>query len=692
MTTVYYVAANGNDHAQGSLDDPFLTISRAQKEVREQLKNGISQDLAVYIRGGLYELDYTLSFDERDSGRDGCPIHYSSFPGEKAVIVGGRKLTGWTPHKGSIWCTRLDGSLSLPFHTLYADGKRVHQARLPAAGYFETEMSHDQHDEKTNRQGIRYHPDHLPVHYDYSGTQVFVWPGEGEWNWFSETKPVASINKADQQLLFENPATWPIGAGSRYYIQGSLDFLQAPGQFHLDSASNMLYYFIPDGVTDPNEQTILAPTVQRLLEINGKSAGEPVQNLCFSGLTFSCTDFFREYRMMDDNVEQAEHREGLVYINHAEHIQISACKLTQAGSCGIYLDRYSKNITLDGNDIRHFGYIGISLNGFAPGTGPFTSPDASFTNGYHTITNNRIEAGGELVGHGCGILLYQSGHNNITNNLIANMPRYGISMKGLRHKAMPAELYGLPVTWENHWEFLHSKNNYIAYNDISRVMTDSQDGGLIEAWGAGRGNILHSNYLHDSGIHFSFGFGIYLDDAADDFTVTNNVISSLYSTGQGKLWMLIFSKGIGNRIKNNLLVSNPDAISAIGSQEMAGEENKLIDIACNIVYNSGYLYYFVNYSDERFAAADRNLYWNNGKPCEIAGCLPLFSNQKDALGREEYAWEQWRTLAQGKYDGETVIGEPHFMLPEEADYRLRSGSPAYRLGWTDIEFEKIGPK
>lgn len=90
MTTVYYVAANGNDHAQGSLDDPFLTISRAQKEVREQLKNGISHDLAVNIRGGLYELDDTLSFDERDSGKEGCPIYYSSFPGEKAVIAGGR--------------------------------------------------------------------------------------------------------------------------------------------------------------------------------------------------------------------------------------------------------------------------------------------------------------------------------------------------------------------------------------------------------------------------------------------------------------------------------------------------------------------------------------------------------------------------------------------------------------------------
>lgn len=396
--------------------------------------------------------------------------------------------------------------------------------------------------------------------------------------------------------------------------------------------------------------------------------------------------------MMDDNVEQLEHREGLIYINHAEHIHIKNCTLQQSGSCGIYLDHYSKHIVIDSNLIQNLGYIGISLNGFAPGAGPFTDPSASYTNCCNSITNNRIKHGGELVGHGCGILLYQSGNNDISHNYIADMPRYGISMKGLRHKAMPAELYGIPVTWDNHWDFLHSSHNYIAYNDISGVMTDSQDGGLIEAWGVGRGNVIHANLLHDSGIHFSFGFGIYLDDAADDFTVSNNVIRNLYSTGEGKLWMLIFSKGIGNRIHNNLLVSNPDAIAAIGSQEMANEENKHIDIACNIVYNSGYLYYFVNYSEERFTAADRNLYWRNEEPCKVAGCLPLISSGNDLLERCEYSWEQWRMLASGKYDGRTLHADPLFMQPESGDYQLHPESPAYSLGWSDIELARIGPK
>ncbi|QGQ93900.1 right-handed parallel beta-helix repeat-containing protein [Paenibacillus psychroresistens] len=686
----YYIAANGSDNQNGSIDAPFQSITKAQQAVREYIKLGMKQDVTVYLRGGLYELESPLRFEEKDSGRDGFQVRYCSFPGEEATLFGGKRITEWVPFDENIWQAKLESGIK--FNTLYADDARVKQARLPAVGYFETD-EHPVSDVVNSKQlGIHYHAEDFAADCNLAGAQAFVWPGEGEWNWFSELKPIASVDADKCYLQFESPSTWPIGAGSRYYVQGALGLLRAPGQFHLDSSAGVVYYWPANEAANPNEQTIIAPMVQRLLDISGAGPQQLVSSLIFSELTLACTDFFREYRMMDDNVEQDEHREGLVYINHAEDVRIEACKLLNSGSCGVFLDHYSRHIVIDGNDIQHLGYIGISLNGFAPGAGPFVSAAASYTNCHNRITNNRIEHGGELVGHGCGILLYQSGDNEIAHNLIADMPRYGVSMKGLRHKAMPNELYDIPVTWDNHWEFLHSRNNYIAFNDISGVMTDSQDGGLIEAWGVGRGNIIHSNFLHDSGIHFSFGFGIYLDDAADDFTVTNNVITRLYSTGEGKLWMLIFSKGIGNRIKNNLLVSNPQAISAIGSQEMADEENKHIQIDCNIIYNSGYLYYFVNYSDERFTAADRNMYWRDGEPCLVAGCLPLPSSVEDVLERNEYDLAQWRTLSNGKYDGETLLVEPLFVQTEAANYRLLPHSPAYGLGWTDIEFAKIGPK
>jgi hypothetical protein len=686
----YYVSIGGDDNNTGSETEPFRTIDKAVLRVRETIVSGLREPITVYIRGGRYERLAPLRFDERDSGTPECPITYRAYPGEEVVITGGRALTGWVRFNGNIWKAPLGQERACS--TLYANGRRVSQARLPASGYYETDTLPEGM-EKSRQLGIRFREGEEPSAITTEDNlSVFVWPGEGEWNWFSETKTVAAYDAESRYLAFRSPSSWPIGEGSLFYVQGSLSFLRAPGQFHADGAEGFVYYWPADGEADPNGQTVVVPGTTRLLEIAGSDREHPVTGLVFQGLTLSCTDFFPEYRMMEENVERDEHRDGIVYLANAASVAIEQCKLVQSGSCGIYADRSVTGLVAERNVISGFGHIGISLCGYAPGEGAFDNPQDADRNGHHRISNNVIEHGGELVGHGCAILMYQSGHNVITNNRISRMPRYGISLKGLRQGEMPPSLYGIPVTWDNHWDFLHTRDNLIAYNDISQVMEDSQDGGMIEAWGVGRGNVIHGNDLHDSGIHFSFGFGIYLDDAADGFTVSHNVIRGLFSTGSGKLWMLIFSKGIGNRIHNNLLVDNPMAISAIGSQEMAGEENKHIEIASNIVYNSGYLYYFVNYDDQRFASADRNLYWREGAPCRIAGELPLPSAGPDELERHVYEWDDWRSLAEGRYDESTVIAAPLFVNPHAGDYRLLPESPAYRLGWKDIVFEVIGPK
>ncbi|MDQ0914415.1 right-handed parallel beta-helix repeat-containing protein [Paenibacillus sp. V4I5] len=688
-TAILVVAPNGDDNHSGSKEAPFLTINKAQNVVRERIKDGMSQDVTVYLRGGTYFVDATLQFDDRDSGRDGFRVSYRNFPGEVPRLVGGKQISHWEPYKDSIWKTKVGQGWS--FHTLYADGDRIPKARLPANGYFQVEGQSGE----SYLEGFKFHSNEIPFGSDLTNSQVFIWPGRGEWNWFSEMREIDSIDYDQRFVRFKYPSIWDIGVGSRYYIQGSLHFLQSPGQFHLDETEGWLYYRPKSG--KPLHQKIIAPTVTRLIELKGSDHECQVQHLTFSGLNLSCTDFFGEYKMIQEepglnNVERDEHREGLIYINYAADIEISHCQIGNSGSCGIFMDHYAQNITMAGNHIEHLGYIGICASGFSPIQGSFTTAEASYTNKGHRITNNYIKHGGELVGHGCGILLYQSGDNDISHNTIAHMPRYGISLKGLRHKVMTATLYGIPVTWENHWDFLHTRNNHIAYNDISNVMTDSQDGGLLESWGVGTGNVIHSNHLHHSGIHFSYGFGIYLDDASDYFTVTNNVLSHLYSTGEGKLWMLIFSKGIGNRIQGNLLVSNPHAIAAIGTQEMAGEENKEIVVDGNIVYNSGYLYYFVNWRKDKFAAADRNLYWKDEGPCKVAGKLPLDPCGQDRLGRSEYDWEAWRSLLNGKFDGHTLITDPLFIHAAEGDYRLQPNSPAYRLGWVNIDYGKIGPQ
>ena len=69
--------------------------------------------------------------------------------------------------------------------------------------------------------------------------------------------------------------------------------------------------------------------------------------------------------------------------------------------------------------------------------------------------------------------------------------------------------------------------------------------------------------------------------------------------------------------------------------------------------------------------------------------LPLkfsFTQSPDATRLLD--WEQWRQ--QGK-DAHSVLADPEFVDPGRNDYRLRAGSPALKLGFQPIPFDKIGP-
>ena len=103
--TPLYVSPEGNDSWSGeSIDKPFATIQKARDAIREmRRKNGLTEPVTVYIRGGLYELDETIVFTLEDSGTKACPITYTAYKDEEPVISGGRSITGpWTDYKGQI--------------------------------------------------------------------------------------------------------------------------------------------------------------------------------------------------------------------------------------------------------------------------------------------------------------------------------------------------------------------------------------------------------------------------------------------------------------------------------------------------------------------------------------------------------------------------------------------------------------
>jgi parallel beta-helix repeat protein len=139
---VYYVATDGNDSWSGKLaapsrdnkDGPFATITKARDAIRKlKAEGGLQRPVNVYIRGGTYNLSSPITFTPDDSGTDQCPISYQAYPGEKPVLCGGLRITGFRTWKGQIQ------EVFLPkvktgrwyFRQLFVDDKRQIRARHP---------------------------------------------------------------------------------------------------------------------------------------------------------------------------------------------------------------------------------------------------------------------------------------------------------------------------------------------------------------------------------------------------------------------------------------------------------------------------------------------------------------------------------------------------------------------------------
>ncbi len=102
-----YVAPGGKDSNRGSADEPLATLAKARDVVREKVAAGLTQNVRVLIRGGIYEQATTLDFGPPDSGSEKHSITYAGYPGEQVVLSGGRKISGWKKGEGEIWTTDL---------------------------------------------------------------------------------------------------------------------------------------------------------------------------------------------------------------------------------------------------------------------------------------------------------------------------------------------------------------------------------------------------------------------------------------------------------------------------------------------------------------------------------------------------------------------------------------------------------
>ncbi|MBD3345496.1 MAG: T9SS type A sorting domain-containing protein [Chitinivibrionales bacterium] len=119
LSETYYVATNGSNSSDGSLEHPFRTIQKAA-DICD------AGDVCV-IRGGMYHETVT----PQHSGSSSNPITYKAYPGERVIISGADTVGGWDHYEGDIYKAPIGWDLGPGLNQVFVDGRMMCEARYP---------------------------------------------------------------------------------------------------------------------------------------------------------------------------------------------------------------------------------------------------------------------------------------------------------------------------------------------------------------------------------------------------------------------------------------------------------------------------------------------------------------------------------------------------------------------------------
>ncbi len=660
----FFVASDGSDErGDGTLTNPYATVGAAQSAIRTLIKDGgLRGDVRILVRGGTYYLrePIVIGVDDYD------PVYrviYSNYKDETVRFVGGVPVSGWHDDDGDgIFEADVTGFPAI--YAMYCDGVWLPNAR----------------EQNWKNKAVR-DPSHLQA---VCGSNT---------SWFGEVLKIHELN--GEQITTDYPkCAW---SGRIRYLQGAREYIDEAGEWAMEGST---LYYMPAEPEKIAECEIVVGTADHIFLVEGVE-GQPVKNIVIRGFHLEMNAFGENLvahaRPNDVIGEYDTNLTGLVCLHNAEAVTVERCRMTNAGYMAVVLKGYCQHNMVYGNQIQDTGYAGMFLIGENPGS-------LNYCNKYNTISNNRIYNVGNFVGHGSGIYLMNSGENRIVHNDISNVPRYGISMKGVCYEHFPANGM-VDVPFEDHWKYNQTTGNYIAYNRIYNTGMRSGDGGGIEGWGIGRDNHIDHNVVYNAyrGVHTKDwrGHSIFLDDATHHTKVTYNIVYDENAVTVNAGTMI---KSIDNYVVNNIFdVSyaksgaadiGPYVCPAGGSVfkhniVYANAHGTLLDDGRMIEEGPGdrIMLYFAGEKNPAgipslmsLREMDENIYFNAVGAAQIRA------------GDQLLSLDEWQCSEQNvnRYDAHSICADPLFVDAANRDYRLRADSPAYKLGIESIDIDEIG--
>lgn len=680
----FYLSPQGNDAWSGDIpeansdgtDGPFATLPRAQQAVRALKAEGpLVTPVHVLLRGGVYRLEAPLTFIPDDAGAPAPlgewnnilgperSVTYAAYPGERAEISGGERLTRWreTTHGGQrAWVTTIPAVREghWYFTQLWVNGRRAARPRLPKDGLFQIEEAIGVVNNGsvaeilfTGQDTFRYREGELQCWQNLTDVEMVALH-----YWIESRIPFREIDTAQRLATLQWKSRMRLTddflpTGAAFYVENVSEALDTHGEWYLDRPTGTLTYLpLPDETLA--EADIVAPRLPQLLQIVGEE-GQEVGHLVFENLIFSHSEWVPGEERHTAQPQAACHLPGAIVLTRAHVCRLEGCTIAHIGSYGLEINAASADITVSrctitdiagGIKVWHADRTEL-LGGVAAEAQPCRRI---------IISDNEIGDGGHRFHQAVGVLVGKCTGVQVVHNHIHHFDYTGISV-GWTWGYVEGQAYG----------------NIIEYNHLHHIgQSMLSDMGAIYLLGVSPGTRVRYNIVHDVVSRGYGGMGIYTDEGSSDILIENNLVYRTKSAGYQHHY------GARNLVRNNIFAFSREAQIARGR----GEAHVGFTFTRNIVFfdNDGLVVTGNGYPPNAVEGGidyDYNLYFNrSGAP----------------LRYDETSPKDWH----GKYgqDRHSLIADPLFVDADGGDFTLRADSPAFALGFVPFDLSTVGPR
>lgn len=289
-----FVSPTGNDAGPGSAGQPFRTIPRAQRAVRElRVRETEPGPVTVTLAGGVYSLAEPVVFTPEDSGTAKSPVTWRSAEGQQAVLSGGRAIPGpWRPVAGKPYfetvVPRYQGQ-PWRFNSLFVNGQSRERARTPNWGdkVCRAEGRAPGEDE---RQAFRY----LPGDVDPTWTNLTDADLVLLCSWTPTLHRLTEVVPERRVVRFHSSHGRAVDAWERnfrYYVANVFEALDQPGEWYLNRRTEQLFYYPLPGEEMATAEVIAPVMASRMVTFAGDvDAGRMIEHLRFERLAFRHVD------------------------------------------------------------------------------------------------------------------------------------------------------------------------------------------------------------------------------------------------------------------------------------------------------------------------------------------------------------------------------------------------------------------